>query len=272
MEVGKTLSPGMSRMLSALPTSIQNRLPDIQAFRRSMSQPTKRAVSSVSWSSQASTSISESAKFGSTESAADVAETMHNSTKRYISTFGRRSAEPEHNVDWRYAKQGLDLVVTAGRESTRWDDHDFSPAFERSSYITGVGYMLQGLPKDLNEKDLTVLYQHVSPRQAASLQLAGHAPDQRRSRGQMLEDQENIVYRISFLVLSFLWAITPNPGRVIKWLLRFEREHQFIGRPARYTVKAVEAAFWDVAQKRAMEGQECFGKAGVRREYSEEYR
>ncbi|KAK1755583.1 hypothetical protein QBC47DRAFT_360493 [Echria macrotheca] len=37
----------------------------------------------------------------------------------------------------------------------------------------------------------------------------------------------------------------------------------------RVAANRVEAAFWDVARKGAMEGQECFGKAGVRRELGE---
>ncbi|KAK5660228.1 hypothetical protein OQA88_12762 [Cercophora sp. LCS_1] len=281
----------VSLMFSALPTSIQNRLPPIPSIRRTVTMPMRGSIMHMPFSSGSSTPLSEAdtevmSVEGSEDAALmesiDYSSTGYSSARNFISTLGTRPVTPDHGnqsgVDWRYAKQGLDLVINSGRESNPHprSDYHYNSAFERSSYVTGVGYLLDGLPRDLDDTEVMMLQRSIPPSLADSLEFQ----DARR-RGdagmQRPERQRNLVHMIVLHVLMTLqawicWAL-PHVLFFLGETMRVEREYkvtqtllavatawfnavrsmgdglagQIVADAFRYTTKGVESALKDFA-------------------------
>lgn len=124
---------------------------------------------------------------------------------------------------------GLDLVINAGRESSRCARSDYSSSFERSSYITGVGYLLEALPKQLDDNDIMSLRQHITPRLAESLELYPHEPAPYRENGRRSEEGRNLVHSLVLQILLWVqmlicWA-TPHLLFFAGETMRMEREY-----------------------------------------------
>ncbi|KAK3400152.1 hypothetical protein B0T20DRAFT_350324 [Sordaria brevicollis] len=81
---------------------------------------------------------------------------------RRIVPFAPTTTPKTLGIDWRYGAQGTSLLVNAAEESRRSGHGTYSTNFERSTYITGLQNLLNGLPPDLRDAEISTL-QHAIP-------------------------------------------------------------------------------------------------------------
>ncbi|KAK0643610.1 hypothetical protein B0T16DRAFT_186313 [Cercophora newfieldiana] len=204
---------------------------------------------------------------------------------RSSSTLSSRSASPKihpSGVSWRHARQGIELITSSIEESKHCADPDYyNSAFERSSYVTGVRYLLDGLPEDLDESEVMFLHSSMPPPLVEGMDYPATRNSRVRRREQ-LEPQAppNLVHKIMILVLTYLelgwnWA-WPRALYLTGEIIRVERERQvlrvlleiatvvfmwvcsmwdsFAGQTAsralRYGTEGVEGAFKEFANRR----------------------
>lgn len=130
------------------------------------------------------------------------------------------------DVDWKYGRQGIALVDNAREESKETREQGATTPFERSAYIDGVSYLLKGLPRDLDETEVTVLRKAlrsplVVPPPAGSVRRASTARDVRRKR--------SIVHRVVQMFVAqaivCFCAVWPYALLMFHYMTRFERRY-----------------------------------------------
>jgi hypothetical protein len=177
---------------------------------------------------------------------------------------------------------GLGLVLCSGREYRRPARSDISSKFERSTYVTGVGYLLDGLPRDLDDTEVMLLQRSMPELLAESLDLGEPTGSRRGGCGRPQQQrapppQRNLVRMIVFNVLMWVqawicWAM-PHILYFMGETMRLEREYkvtqtllsivnmwfnairsmsdgvagQFVGDVFQYATKGVEDALKDFA-------------------------
>lgn len=163
-----------SLLMSALPASIQSRIPKLPSIRRTVStQPMFSRSEAVSTSTLAST-ISSPALSASPPSSAcssppssrpSTSAGMHSRTSSGKDTIdlglvvspAPRPATVESlpsDVNWKYAQNGFRNLQNALREA---GDPDRLPELERQIYVESIAYLLRGLPTDLHDSELSQL-------------------------------------------------------------------------------------------------------------------
>ncbi|KAK0627210.1 hypothetical protein B0T14DRAFT_131315 [Immersiella caudata] len=157
---------------------------------------------------------------------------------RSSSTLRSRSASPNtgihpSGVRWRHARIGLDLLMGSGQESERTPSPNYDSYLERSSYVSGVRYLLDGLPEDLDESEVMLL-QSGMPQPLVE---GNDVPLSRNSRVRRSEQHElplppNLIHRVMILLLTYLemgWNWTwPRALFFMGEVMRVEREHQVL--------------------------------------------
>ncbi|KAK0715748.1 hypothetical protein B0H67DRAFT_645453 [Lasiosphaeris hirsuta] len=135
----------------------------------------------------------------------------------------------------------IDLITNASRESRCGMSAGYSSPFERAAYVDGVSYMLRGLPRDLDETELTVL------RRSMPEPLADALPGSSKPRGHTRRPlrEGNFVHNFLFNILMFLhvwicWA-TPHALYLAGTLMRFERTNKITEHVLAAVVAAVNA-------------------------------
>lgn len=197
---------------------------------------------------------------------------------------------------------GVELVINSGREYRR-PQRDSSSKFERSAYITGVGYLLEGLPRDLDDNEVMLLQRSLPAPLAELLDFrsdgaAGVA--NRGCRGQQQQHrrppaQRNLVHVVVLNVLMWAQAwicwLLPHVLFLMGETMRLEREYnvtqtllgiatmwfnairsmsdgmagQFVGDVFQYTTKGVEDALKDFADPEMRDRRRDNGQRGYAR-------
>ncbi|KAK3323441.1 hypothetical protein B0T19DRAFT_204424 [Cercophora scortea] len=252
--------------------SVKNWLQQIPPIRKavSMLDPRRRASSMFSASpsgtstpdSEAETAVME---ISDADRAAIVEGLTHAQAQAPGKNFASRSpSEPsrlpsprENNsgVDWSFGRVGYNLVQESINESKSsqcgcYDHHHHHhqghpgypnhpeprPDFERSTYVNGISWLLQGLPRDMDTDEVASL-QRALPRT-----LSGAGPgvglglDGGDARfGQRPQGRSNIVHSILLSLLICMdacrrWA-TPQLVYYGGEFIRYEQEHH-VGRKA----------------------------------------
>jgi len=131
---------------------------------------------------------------------------------------------------------GFELIRNSGCESNRTLSADYSFSFERSSYITGVRCLLDGLPADLDDAEVMIL------RKSMLLVLASPDPPPQYSSREgrqpeavptpLLAPAPNLVHRLVLILLTYLelcclWVL-PHALHCLREVLRLEREHHIM--------------------------------------------
>ncbi|KAK4214880.1 hypothetical protein QBC37DRAFT_142147 [Rhypophila decipiens] len=155
---------------------------------------------------------------------------------------------PENNdtgINWRCGAQGFGLVISSAQESRSRRSDDYNSCFERSSYIDGVQYMLQGLPRDLDPTEAAILRRSMPPALSDSLSSKDRHHSHRKlssdpyvdgtdkTFSRAVDDDRNLVHSLLLFVLIYMknWMLWVMPyvlllsGEVIS----FEREHNIAG-------------------------------------------
>jgi len=166
--------------------------------------------------------------------------------------------------------------VNSGQESKRSPSPDYDSAFERSSYVTGVRYLLDGLPEDLDESEVMFLQSSMPPTLIESFDL----PASRNSRLRRSEQREpqaphNLIHRIMICVLTYLemcWNWTwPRALFCLGEIMRVEREHQVVKIVLNMTTTLFLALcnMWDTFAGQAASRVLRYGTEGVEGAFKE---
>lgn len=142
---------------------------------------------------------------------------------------------PGSGVEWRCGRPGLELLISAVEESKNTAairpgmsaPHD--PAFERRAYLDGVAYLLRGLPRDLDETEVSVLSRAlpstvagVQPNARGQLAFPQYASDG-DMKPSMLHNTTRMVVTRTIVWFCILW---PYILFLLKWLAAYERKHR----------------------------------------------
>lgn len=220
-------------MLYILPPAVRDRI------------PSRSTLMGRSFSSAASPSLSETEiEVGDEVPLAD--SVQYSTERKFLSTLSTRSvstvsarsgsASPNNfpsGVSWRHASQGLDLIRNSYQESKRSASPDYDDGFERSSYVNGVRYLLDGLPDDMDESEVIALQSSMPGPLVESLEFpAGRHSRCRRNQEREPLPSPNLVHRITLLVLRCLqrwldWAV-PTACLIVAEMLRLEKEHHIL--------------------------------------------
>ena len=121
---------------------------------------------------------------------------------------------------------GVELVLNSSQESCNAGSH-YNASFERGSYITGVQYMLKGLPRNLGDTEVMILQRSMpqSLRQMPEEDLG-----QSGRRKESLHKDRNLVHTIVLSLLMHVhicvtWFI-PHLVALMGEVVRFERDHK----------------------------------------------
>jgi hypothetical protein len=123
--------------------------------------------------------------------------------------------------------------VGSCQESDRTTSPSYDSYLERSSYISGVRYLLDGLPEDLDESEVMQLQsgmpQHLVERNDVARSRNSRL---RRSERHKPQPPPNLIHRVMILLLTYLemwWNWTwPRALFFMGEIMRLEREHRLL--------------------------------------------
>jgi hypothetical protein len=121
----------------------------------------------------------------------------------------------------------------SGQESERIPNANYDSYLERSSYVSGVRYLLDGLPEDLDESEVMLL-QSGMPQPLVEWNDFPLSRNSRVRRSEQHEPQSppNLIHKIMILMLTYLemgWNLTwPRALFFMGEVMRVEREHQVL--------------------------------------------
>ncbi|RKU46804.1 hypothetical protein DL546_007257 [Coniochaeta pulveracea] len=158
-----------SVMLSLLPNSIHSRISKMPLLRRTKSGPMRSEPGKQShnhsrtWSASGiTTPMSED-----TETETMVASDGENALgplwfsgqrSEPVGESIEKGGQPGSGVEWRSGRPGMELLISAVDESKNAARSTaYDAAFERNAYLDGLSYLLRGLPKDLDPKEVATL-------------------------------------------------------------------------------------------------------------------
>ncbi|KAK3688573.1 hypothetical protein B0T22DRAFT_157952 [Podospora appendiculata] len=245
-------------MLLIVPVmSVKNWLQQIPPIRKavSMLDPRRRASSTFPHSpSGTSTPDSEAETAVMEISDADRAAIVEGFTQPHPQASGKHfaprsppdasglpsSQETTSGIDWNYGRVGLTLLQESANESKSSQcgcyDHrrhhpEPRPDFERSTYVNGLSWLLQGLPPDMDIDEVTSL-QRALPLTLAGTK-SGSGLDDGDPRWQQPSGSPNMVHSILLSLLIYMnewrrWA-TPQIIYYSGEFIRYEQEHH-VGR------------------------------------------
>ncbi|KAH7135706.1 hypothetical protein B0J11DRAFT_576275 [Dendryphion nanum] len=254
----KDIHPSM--IYSVLPAVLQNRIPTLPSFRRSISglHVRPRHAKSASTSSVISLSPSSPPSYSSrpvsgsvtpartsiVSTDADDIEFRDDASERPESSRSMAplfpTPETESGVNWKYASQGISLVNQAYQEShfLAQNSNDGSATLTRQLYMHGLTYLLRALPTDLSPEE-TMSLQVAIP--SGLLQKNDHSMDTivqisqstDASRKEHARDSSllhRLIAMVVFQSFVFLQFLLPYIKLLISHAYRFEREHKVMQR------------------------------------------
>jgi hypothetical protein len=122
----------------------------------------------------------------------------------------------------------MDLVVNAAQESKAQVGDNYNGPFERAAYIDGVAYMLKGLPRDLDETEVSVLRRSMPPALGDTTPLALEGPEP--SAWTERPTSRNLVHSTCLFILVYASAcmrwLMPYVLLFFSELMRYEREYK----------------------------------------------
>ncbi|KAL0472329.1 hypothetical protein QR685DRAFT_570933 [Neurospora intermedia] len=170
-------------------------------------------------------------------------------------------------IDWRYGAQGTSLLVNAAEESRRSGNSAFSSDFERSTYITGLQNLLNGLPLDLRESEIATL-QHAVPPAVVTRIIQESSPTEHNKSEVKRKDvyRENLLHKfllwIFCLVDRWVWFVWP---KLLCFYARMkqvsqDRGQEVAGSLGRGALSVASATVFVVNQEPVMEAARGIGK------------
>ncbi|KAK3487730.1 uncharacterized protein B0T23DRAFT_213244 [Neurospora hispaniola] len=176
-------------------------------------------------------------------------------------------------IDWRYGAQGLSLspgtslLVNAAEESRRSVNSTFSSNFERSTYITGLQNLLNGLPLDLRESEITIL-QHAVPPAVVTRIIQESSPTEHNKPEVKHKDvyRENVLHKfllwIFCLVDRWVWFVWPKLLCFYVRMKQVSQDHgqEVAGSLGRGALSVASAIVFVVNQEPVMEAARGIGK------------
>ncbi|KLU86214.1 hypothetical protein MAPG_05231 [Magnaporthiopsis poae ATCC 64411] len=158
----------ISVIFEVLPTSIQAFIPPIPSLRRSVSQ--RRMIKATSFlptalfvlQSQTPLPTADSLRPPSADDVSlvvdeDVESTIDESTTTTDPRDTHQYSPPRQDRPREVVEYAASAAPPQPRAESDPSNPDPNPAFERRAYLDGVAYLLQGLPRDLDEVEVNIL-------------------------------------------------------------------------------------------------------------------
>lgn len=173
---------------------------------------------------------------------------------------------------------GTSLLVNAAEESRRSGHGTFSSNFERSTYITGLQNLLNGLPPDLRDAEVATL-QHAIPlavvtkivqqEQDSSCGGGGNKPKSnggtRHSKNEGIY-KENLLHKFLLWFLIFIdgwvWYIWPKILYLYVWMKQLGQDHgqEVAGSLGRGALSVARGIVFVANQEPVMEAAQAISK------------
>ncbi|KAK3954598.1 hypothetical protein QBC32DRAFT_335720 [Pseudoneurospora amorphoporcata] len=173
-------------------------------------------------------------------------------------------------IDWRYGAQGTSLLVNAAEESRRSGNSTSSSNFERSTYITGLQNLLNGLPPDLREAEMATLQHAIPPAVVSKIvqensPAKDNRPDTRQHKDKDIY-RENSLHKFLFWFFCFIdgwvWFIWPKLLCFYVRMKQISQDHgqEVAGSLGRGALSVAGAIVFVVNQEPVMEGAQAISK------------
>ncbi|KAK3390912.1 hypothetical protein B0H63DRAFT_466771 [Podospora didyma] len=244
----------VSYVYSALPAAIQSRVRPFGPLRQKVRSPWSSVSSSASTSEEPdlamisgpmpvpdqSRTMSMADKKGlhpdraisiAEREAAIFSEPMQLSAA-LSATPGTSANDNASGVGWKFGGLGLSLILSAGRNSRATQYREPQDCrYERQAYISGLKFILQGLPEDLDGGELRALRDSM-PAQLADTLPALDEDNARLGWRRRRSNNGNFIHNSLLFILVYLnaWVRWFMPY-IFYWfseLMRYEREHKVL--------------------------------------------
>ncbi|KAJ4420677.1 hypothetical protein N0V85_000499 [Neurospora sp. IMI 360204] len=174
-------------------------------------------------------------------------------------------------IDWRYGAQGTSLLVNAAEESRRSGNSTFSSNFERSTYIAGLQNLLNGLPIDLRDAEISTLQHAIPPAVVSKIVQEGsptkdNKPDGRVNGNSKNVHRENLLHKfllwVFCLVDRWVWFVWPKVLCFYVRMKQISQDHgqEVAGSLGRGALSVAGAVIFVVNQEPVMEAAQAISK------------
>ncbi|KAM7204494.1 hypothetical protein V8F20_003610 [Naviculisporaceae sp. PSN 640] len=161
-------------------------------------------------------------------------------------------ATSDTGINWRCGAQGFGLVINSAQESRCRQSSNYNPCFERTSYIDGVQYMLQGLPRDLDPTEAAILRRSMPTILSESpphYSQDDHHPEfdmDNQARPVSPSEDRNLIHSLLLFMLIYMksWILWTMPYILLlsREVIQFEREHNVAGLVVNKCMAAMRAS------------------------------
>ncbi|KAF2874613.1 hypothetical protein BDV95DRAFT_627232 [Massariosphaeria phaeospora] len=260
-------------LYNVLPAVMQSRMPTLPSFRQSISDFRGRAFCSDSPNTDTETITAESpppeysSRASSMRPSRDSAEsTDTEDIGSQENTFAKPQSsnnlpsscalsETQTGINWRYARQGINLLTQAYHESlTIATVNDNSVVLPRQLHLHGTVYLLQSLPADLSPQEVMSLrtalprsiFHHsnnkTDPSTSAMIQNSSTLPA--ASKAEVHSRDASILHRTIATIVFEIFVLTqfllPYIKLFIGHVSRIEREHKVTHRLVNMGITTVD--------------------------------